>query len=457
MPLRRLVVLLAVLAAACAPSPTIGAADDPLPEPEPTFPRETVPPGTVPPSDPPPDEPTVELPPPRPGPTTAIDGRAVLQGAAATIRSGADDIELEPATLPAQSTWSRDGERIVLVRGLGPRTTLAVFDGRTGELLAEQPVIRPYFFFSWSHDGTRIAALGPGPEGTHLDLLDADGVLLHDDVARAQSLWISWDPGANRLTAHGDDTLLRVDEDGTATELAVVGTRFYAAKWIPGTAEIVAVMDIEGTDTLVRRGVEGGDPLVTLGEVDTETSISVNPDGRTAALSILFEVEAGGGAGQRISLGPPTAQEAPTRSGRVDIIDLETGERVPVFDGPALWVEWNPTGDRLLIGTSDVASGTASWWVYAHDDPFADAADELDPVVVAAVETFVPTGAFLGSYLAFGDQYVEQPRLWSPRGDRFIYTEATSEGGWALTADADTAADIDKVGPAEVAFWSPVE
>lgn len=462
MPLRRIAVLVAAFAVACAPGPDIDRAGNvPLaPTTLPTVPRDTVPPtptrpGTDPfpsiPFTPPPDLPDA--------PNGVIDelaGRAVLRTGTATIRTGFDAIALDEAGSPTQPTWSRDGERLVLLRGFGPTATVAVFDGRSGELIAQQAVLRPYFFFSWSHDGTRIAALGPGAEGTTLDILDADGTLLHDDVARAQALWVAWDPASPRLAVHADERLLRVDADGTATDLASVGTRFYAPKWIPGTDEIVLVVDVEGSDTLVRRGIDGGDTLVPLGPVETETGIVVNPDGRTAAVTILFDEDPTGGSGRRTALGPPTVQETPTTSGRVDIVDLETGERVPVFTGHARWVEWNPAGDRLLIGTNDVAAGTAAWWVYQHDDPFAAAEAGDAPEITAVIESYAPTAAWFGSYLVFADQYVEQPRLWSPTGDRFIFTEATDDGGWAITASATGAGADGTIGEAEVAFWSPV-
>ncbi|MDW3219246.1 MAG: hypothetical protein R8F63_11605 [Acidimicrobiales bacterium] len=462
MPLRRVALLLAVVATACAPGPDLNAdADDPD---EPTATTTTLPSEstttTV-----APDEPTLPTLPeiePGPvddapaGPVDPIDGRAVLQNRVVTIRAGEEVIEVPTTGLPTQPTWSRDGERLVFLTNRNGASSVVVTDP-DGTVIADQAATRPYFFFSWSHDGTRIAALGPGDERTTLDVLDADGAVLQTDVADAQSLWIAWDPQSLRLAAHADERLLRVDADGTATDLGEVGLQFFAPKWIPGRDEILLVVDIEGTETLVRRGLDGGDTLVALGSVETETSIVVNPDGRTAALTILFDVEGGGGGvGERTALGPPLAQETPARSGRVDIIDLDTGERVPVFTGHALWVEWNPMGDRLLVGTADIAEGTGAWWVYEHDDPFADAAAEIEPTVTLAVASYVPTRVFLASYLVFADQFVEQPRLWAPTGDRFIYTTDTTDGGWAMAAALDDLGRPDKIGPAAVAFWSPV-
>ncbi|MDG2027173.1 MAG: hypothetical protein P8J50_08695 [Acidimicrobiales bacterium] len=466
MSLRRVVMALALLAAACAPDPgviedtvlfdattTTTTLSGALPPPSSPVlpPPTTVPgPGLVPPS---------SLPPafsqPPDGELDPVVGRIAVEGLATTLRTPRDSIALETQGLPSQSTWSRDGSRLAVSVVTGGSTrVVSVFHGTTGALIAANDARLPYFFFSWSHDGTRIAALGPTVDGTSLDILDADGALLHENVRTAASLYVAWDPDAPRLVAHTDERLLRIDEDGTVFDLGEVGFHFFAPKWIPDSDDIVLVADIEGSETLVRRGVEGGDPLTSLGTVETLTRIAVHPDGLTAAVSITYEIEGSGATGERISLGPPLAQEAPVLSGEVDIIDLQTGERVNVFRGHALWTEWSPTGERLLIGTTDTSEGIGQWWVYEHDDPFAVPESEL--VLISAVGAYTPTLTFANSYLPFADQYIEQPRLWGPAGDWFVYTDSTTDGPWALAVNVDDLGEPSTVGPGAVAFWSQI-
>ncbi|MEM7142055.1 MAG: hypothetical protein AAF548_13595 [Actinomycetota bacterium] len=462
MPLRLAVVGFALIALACAPDPEAITADDLF---DATTTTTTITDGTVPPETTVPPAPTVpgpglvppsSLPPsfsePPEGTIDRVRGRIAVQAETAAIRTDLSTIDLPVDGLPAQPTWSRDGARLAIGLLDIDGASVAVFDA-AGEQIAETEARVPYFFFSWNHDATRIAALGPTVDGTTLDILDADGTLLVENVATAASLYVAWDPDESRLVAHADDRLFRWDDHGTITELGEVGFFFFAPKWIPGTDEIVVVADIEGSEILVRRGVEGGDPLTTLGDIDTLTKIAVHPDGDVAAVGITFEVEGGGGTGERVAFTPPLAQEAPVLSGEVDIIDLRTGERVTVFRGHALWTEWNPTGDRLLIGTTDTAEGTGAWWIYEHTDPFAAELD--DHVIINAVETYTPTGVFANSYLPFADQYIETPRLWAPTGDAFVYADLTTDGPWAFAVDLAVPFAPLIVDRASVAFWSP--
>lgn len=430
MPFRRVLALLVVIAAACAPAPPIGEADEREP-PRTTSPATSAPPATTAPTEPSP-----------------IPGRIVTHDTEASIRTDEQVIALETGESPTQPTWSRDGSRVVVMSRRGPLPLIDVFDGTTGEPIAGGFAERPYFFFSWSHDGTRIAALGPGATGTSLDILDADGALVHADVAEADSLFVAWDPEQARLVAHADESLLRVDPDGSVTDLGLVGLDFFAPKWIPGTSDVLLVVDIEGTPALVRRGVDGGDPMTTLGPVQTQTGIAVDPAGRVAAITTSLDAGSEAGARRTGSGGPgrTPAQTVAPGTGTVEIVDLSTGERTLVLEGLALWTEWSPDGSRLLIATLD-DSATITWWVHEAAPPGDEAA--------RAVTSFTPAPTFFGSYLAFADQYIEQPRLWSPDGAAFVFAETTPVGSSVRVASAEEDGESFVIGPGEVGFWSP--
>ena len=451
--------LFAVVTTACAPGPSFG---EPTTAPLPT--ASVAPPTTS--TPPPPPESTPETGIPQIAPLDVfpvspedltdlgrVAGQVAITGADAAIRSGRTTTPLDTGALPGQPTWSRDGSRLAVVSLVGRQPTLDVFDAATGSLISSVDIERLYFFLSWSHDGSRIAGLGPGIDEngtpqTVLDILDADGVIVHAEVARASSLFVAWEPGGLRLAAHADERLLRIDADGTNTDLGPVGLEFFAPKWIPTTNEILLVTDIESSPFIVRRSIDGGDTLKTLGEATPEMGITVHPDGAVAAISQTFEAE-GGGAADRIEL-PVLPQFAEGRSGTVEIIGLESGDRVPVFTGFTLWMEWNPQGTHLLIYEADVGSGTGTWWVYEHQP-------ELDGEPIPAVEivTFSPTPIFFGSYISFSDQFIESPRLWSPNGREFTYAELTDAGSLIRTVSATGGNEPATIGAGEVGFWSP--
>ena len=456
---RVLAIAVAIVAAACAPGPSLDQATGPAGPttlaPTTTRPApESTPPPTAPFDVPTPEVAPLDLFPVAPDdlpPFGPVDGRIALHGSTAQVRSGGATIDLDAGTLPGQPTWSRDGGRLAVVSFDGRQPVLDVFDGETGELIAAATTERRYFFLSWSHDGSRLAGLGPGTDEngdprTVLDILDADGGLLHGDVARAESLFVAWEPDGLRLAAHVDDRLIRVDADGTTTDLGAVGTEFFAPKWIPSTDEIVLVTEIEGSSFIVRRSIDGADRLRSLGPAEPRLGISVAPQGTVAAISRNFDTESEPSA-ERIGL-PFLPQTARTSSGLVEILDLETGERVEVFAGFTLWVEWNPAGTHLLIYEANAEEGTGTWWTYEHRPG-------QEPAPALEIVAFTPTPIFEQSYLVFADQFVETPRLWSPDGTRFVYAELTEAGSLIRTAAADGIATPAIVGAGEVGFWSP--
>lgn len=433
MRIRVLVALVAVIGAACAPGPSFEGLDETEPTTSTTTTTTvaTAPPST---SEAPNDLPEADVDPASLGP---VDGTIAAVGSTATLRSGTSTIDLTTGDGPVQPTWSRDGSRLALVSFTGRLSTVSIIDGATGDVLTESPAARPYFFFSWSHDGTRIAALGPGDSTTVLDILDGDGALLHRNVAEAGSLFVGWDPEEPRLAAHADDQLLRVNADGTTSPLGTVGADFYAPKWINGSRDMLLVVDLEGTSTLVRRSLDDGASMTTLGAVEQEVGISVDPLRDRAAITMLFE-EGGAAGADRTS----TQQQAlAPQTGTLEIVDLLTAERTLIHEDVVLWAEWNPSGTMLLYSVHPGGSDTAQWWIY-------------DGTTTYRVLDFVPATAFYQTHMVFADQYVEQPRLWSPDGEMFVFPEQGPSGPVVWTAPAMPDATPTLVGTGGLASWS---
>ena len=392
------------------------------------------------------------------------DTNAALAGLggliATTDRAGLQLVDPSTGTIEAefvedgfvtQPTWSRDGSQLVAMAfdtsGVG-RLLLVDAATRTSRTA---PAGRSYFFFSWSPDGSLIAALGSGspaitgPPMTALDILDRDGRLVSRGRLEAGSLYVAWEPGGNSMLAHQDESVLLLDDPTDLDAARLVntpGVGFQAASWIPGTRSALMISQgTEGAD-LIRVDVDTGE-TVELGPAGLFVLIAVAPDGLSAAIAhapdsigsdaaIVFEtIESGQGAG---------LEPAAELSALVEVVDLLTGERAPISTIAALWIEWNPAGDALITLHTDL-----SWSVWA-DDELRILTDEVRP-----------SNIFLNSYIAFSGQYIETPRLWSPDGTAITYSGATPDGNrfFVLPIGGDDEPTVVDLGSAHLAFWSP--
>jgi TolB protein len=375
-----------------------------------------------------------------------------------------------------QPTWSRDGRHLVatIIDPSSGATVVAVVDTSVWEV-ATSPASREYFFYSWNHDGTRLAALGPGESGgTSLDILDDSGALSSDVSLESSSIYVAWEPGGRRLLVHaGPHLWLMTDPDSPQehTDYGPVGFGFQAPAWVPGTGDFLYVEysaqppeagsdaseDVDAVEEtitlsgprLVRRSADNGQRS-DLGDAEGLVLMSVHPDGGSAAISLVTaadgSVNAVDGAGGASGAQTDEASTEPVLTGgAVWIIDLDTGERAAVLDSTGFWLEWSHDGRSLLIATpttSDPDGATLAWHVW-------------DGQETVELTRFAPTTAFVRDYLRFADQYVETPRLWSPDSDAIVYG-ATSVGlDTTAVARLDGIGGVRNLGVADVSFWSP--
>lgn len=350
--------------------------------------------------------------------------------------------DLAEGLVVTQPTWSRDGSKLAatVIDPAAGTAEVAVVDAATWEM-ASARAIRPYFFYTWSHDGRFLAALGPrSGGGTSVDVLDAAGAPAANSSIEGGSMYVAWEPGGDDLLLHADDRLFLVSDlqaVEASADLGRVGTRFQAPAWVPGTRDFVYVegsgdpADTEGR--LVRRNADTSE-TADLGPANGPVNLAVDSRGRRAALSH---------SGPRPEPDPAGAVTdlalTPLRPERVEIVDLDTGRRTSVLDGLGLWLEWSPDGQRLLVAGID-DSGFA-WHVWADG-------------ALETLSKLAPTETFARNYMAFANQYVETPRLWSPDGRTFGF--GAMDGGRpvavAIGADGQGASAL---GSGEVAFWNP--
>lgn len=348
-----------------------------------------------------------------------------------------------------QPTWSRDGSRLVMaiLDDDGHRTE--VIDGSSGRQLHTAPAPRPHFFFSWSHDGTHIAALGPGPRGTTLDLLDREGTIVQEAVLGSGSIFLAWEPGGDRIVANAGGELLVLEPGGAdgweARSLGPLGTPTLTPKWIPGSGEVLVVEARAEGPRLVRRRVEPGDGEAgvgdDLGPVPGATSITVHPEGGRAVVARSAAPTTPG----EDAIIPAAFVQDERPDALVEVVDLRDGSRTPILNDVVWWAEWSPDGRRLLLATL-ADDGRSGRWLVWHED-------------TAGIEQeapFVPTPDFFLDYLRFADQYVEQPRLWAPDSTAFVTPSQRVDGPRILVVEARAGGDVAEIAEGAVAFWSPV-
>lgn len=329
-----------------------------------------------------------------------------------------------------QPAWSRDGERAVgFLPHPGGGSVTVVSD--TEAWVADAR--RGYFFFSWSGDGRYIAALGPGPAGTTLDILTADAQLATNGSIDTGSFYLAWEPGGDDLVVHLDDDLALVRDPldlETLEPLGSPGQSFLAPAWIPGTRDVLIVDESSGSGRLVRLDVDTGESA-DLGAVQGSIGIAVSPDGTRAVLA--HAVAAGGGD---ITVGLVQADvSAPT-----EVIDLATGERTPISDRISIWTEWSPDGSKLALMQANRTGDGAMWAIW-------------DGAETTSVVSFQPTLTFFRNYVFFSWQFTESPRVWSPGSDAVVYGANVdgTPGIWIVRTDGTEPV---RVSDGTVAFWS---
>ena len=373
-----------------------------------------------------------------------------------------------------QPTWSRDGRRLAatLIDPDRNEAWVVVVDVTTWEVTTAA-ASRPYFFYSWSYDGSRLAALGPSPTGgTAGDILDETGAPAASVSLLSQSLFVAWEPGGHRLLLHAGHGLLLVndvDSPGDHQDFGPVGFDFQAPAWVPGTRDFLYVDSygqapagtepeelIDRSSTvgpqLLRRSTDTGD-ITDLGPAGAFTLMAVHPSGDRAAISVASRQQtASTGDGlETASLPQPeqTAQGEPETqvpAGSVQVVDLTTAERLTVIDKIGLWLEWSPDGRHLLIaaGTDEGPDDIGlAWHIWDGQESFE-------------LARFAPTEAFFRNYVQFADQYTETPRLWSPDSASIAFGARTADRAVTAVAHLEEVGEFTMLGLADVSFWSPV-
>jgi TolB protein len=352
-------------------------------------------------------------------------------------------------------SWSPDGSRIAVIRSAGDDTSLVVLDpaaapGTTDPtVIFRKPGASPFYVY-WAPDGRSVSFLVNDTDGLALRIAPADGRAPVDGSGKG-SLVRSGDPfyfdwlAKDRLLAHigtGSEAFLgEIDLDGTPKGHPFKASGdFRSAIASPDHESIAFVRGNVGGPGEVVVSDRGGSHEHTM-PVFGQTALLFDPTGRSVAS--IASSTADGVAG--FPLGP------------LKLIDTASGDVRTLLDGLVVSFWWSPDGKTIaaLRVQPSVPPGGAS--ASPSGEPDTDV--RLIFVDVASGKTLSepvvrPTGRFVGSLLAYFDQYALSHRLWAPDSASILLPELDATGATHVViryVDGSEPIVLD----GEIAFWSP--
>lgn len=300
--------------------------------------------------------------------------------------------------------WSPDGSRIAAV-GYGPDdTSIYVFAVQRGEDAGHaDPVViyrspdHPPFYLHWAPDGRKLAFLATEPVGISLRIAPADGSAPLDGsgpgavLREGAPLYFDWE-GADRLLLHvGNGQAAFVGEvglDGTAVAPAVSGTGDFRSASVSGDGRYLAyarsVTESSGEIVVESRGEPSERVLAVFGPA----AFVFDPTGDTIA---------------SIAADEPVKETVGFPLGPLRLIDASSGSVRTLLDGSVVGFFWAPDGRTIatlrVTQTSDPTAATRAVLIRAagpHSVAAADptpAADAPPGVEVRITFLDVSTGA----------------------------------------------------------------
>ena len=356
------------------------------------------------------------------------DGRVVTtapDGSDEQLLSADEDVAFQPI-------WSPDGTKVAYASVADGGVTVADTGSATRTHVATE--ISP-FYLHWSPDGGRIAALRNSDTGIALELVTLGaGELTAEIVDTGAPYYLSWSPEGDELAIHvGTDRLERLSMSGASTPLDVPPGLFLAPHWI-GTG-ILSSRAEDGVRELVI--VAGDGDVQVIAEHPGAVTFAGDPTGQRIAVQPI----GGGDQGDVIDAAFPAGPilDEPLADGRLQVIDIETGDVEVVTDDLAVAFFWSPDGEQLLVLSVD-GEGRLSWSVWRDGE-------------LTTGPEFAPAGSWAQDFLPFYDQYARSMTLWSPDGGAFAFPGERDgvAGIWVHSLDTG---DTTKVADGEWVAWS---
>jgi len=396
------------------------------------------------------------------------------RGALATLdeRGGSVVSYDVPGVAFGSPAWSPDGSRIAAV-GRGPDgVSIYVFAaGRPASGGAARPVVvyrdpyHPPFYLYWTPDGVKLSFLANEPVGFSLRVAPADGSGPVDGsgpgaiIRQGAPLYFDWQ-GADRLLLHvGSGSSAFVGEvglDGASVAPAAVRPGDFRA----------ASSSRDGTySAYVRQGAGSTGDIV------------IAPRGGTSRLALpvfgpaAFLFDPTGDSLASIAADEPGTDTPPFPLGPLRLIDARSGAVRTLLDGAVIGFFWAPNGRTIAAlrvappadQTADadpVVARTVSTRRAAAATPLPGIELRLDFVDVALGVVRSERGVRLGSQfvnqlLPFFDQYALSHRLWSPDSSSIALPLVDSTGRTRLVILPADGKDSLPIADGVSGFWSP--
>ena len=407
-----------------------------------------------------------------PSPTTpptqvapAVQTATPTQGAPATVSNrilyvgndfeiytispdGSDPLKLtDERRVYTWPTWSPSGRRVAFssfsLDPFGPGKAIYSVDAAGGalNLIFENapdsgPAVglRIPHYSLWSPDGEHVAVLAMSELTLSLYLVSASGQEKAQFLANGAPLYLAWSNDSQSLLVHRQDELLRVDIEapGRSLNLEAHSSGYRAPGWSP-TGDTIAFLEADEDGETLYVARFDGSRRRALARLRGMASFLWAPQGNRLAI------------GQSPDGNDPFLQD-------IQVIDVTTGEVLPLVQRPILAFFWSPDGSRVAYVTTNNGETALQWRVV-----------EVRTGQDTKLVDFHPSSDQL-TLLAFFDQYAYSHQVWSPDSSRLVFAGALAEGAdpgdeegpisQIFVLDADGNAPPQAIAPGLLASWS---
>jgi TolB protein len=376
-----------------------------------------------------------------------------------------------PGVAFASLAWSPDGSRIAAI-GHGPDgASIYVFEVRRGASGgAAEPIViyrnpgRPPFYLYWTPDGRRLTFLATEPDGMSLRIAPADASAPTDGSGPGELIRL----GAPFYFAWqgGDRLLLHVGSGPSAFlgEVGLDGVSVAPALPEPGDFRAASTSRDGGYLAYVRSGGDSSGEIVVASRGDAgEHSLPVY--GPAA-----FVFDPTGDTLASIAADAPSADALPFPIGPLRLMDARSGAVRTVLDDPVIAFFWAPDGRTIaalvlaLPGNQTPSPDVAARTALAR--PIATATPVLG-LDVRLVFVDVATGAigsertvrlanqFVSGILPYFDQYALSHRAWAPDSSSILLPLVGRSGRTQLVVLPADGTASRTVADGAGGFWSP--
>lgn len=363
---------------------------------------------------------------------SGLDGRITI----VDPDTGVETVVADQGAGAVQPAWSPDGRQLVWTEvDADGRARLVSTDGEGG---ASVDLPFASFYNQWAPGAQHVASLGSSVDGVSLALTQpADGRVAQ--VATGLPLFVSWRDDGAQLALNSSGSLQVIDIGGELLFDSPASPLFQAPIWIPGTDNVIAVLDRAQRSVVSIIDVMAGTdrPLLS---VSVPVAMVLDSTGSRLAI-----VHAGSDDGVVTASFAVAQPEIPASNGTF-VVDLGSGDVTRLTDARRLAPFWAPDSQSLLSLAAEPGSNGAAFRWEVHD---------LAGLLIGHSDAMVSSGTMIQAYLPFASQYAQTLTPWSPDSSRFVFAGAVAGEDGIWLQDATTEGGSARLTDGEVAVWSP--